>query len=417
MNRRKILFTAVALYTICVYGPMAAMSIGAGVTFAAFLGLRWKTLRQDLSHVRSSPLFWPTLVFSFSCIWSLIWAKVSGLGFYGAKPTVRWIADSAKDWHLLFPLILAAILSTFSDREVRKIAWIWFSLGVATSIFGIVQHYVPIYHPLELPDVGLRGYYHSTGMTGFHLSFASILAFPAMVSVGFAAVLYRREGLSQRTGLACIVSVLFFIANVFTYSKIAWLALPLAVLLTALIGFKGWPRYTVIAAIVAFGFFWGLSPEVRMRFKGTDTIKDRMEVWDANWEMIKEHPVFGVGWHHNSELSHNYYVSKGITGFESHAHNNFIDQWATTGLFGLLSYLWWCAVILVMSFKIYTYNHDLLWRAFGLGLVGAWCCIHLNGLTQANFWDAKVLHQIGWVTALTMDIYRRYVASGNPTRA
>jgi len=121
-----------------------------------------------------------------------------------------------------------------------------------------------------------------------------------------------------------------------------------------------------------------------------------MEVWSANIEMIKQFPVFGVGWHHNSELSHAFYTSKGIKGFESHGHNNFIDQWATTGLFGLLSYLWWCLAIVVMSFKIYRANHDLLWRSLGLGFVGGWFCLHLNGLTQANFWDAKVLHQ-NWV--------------------
>jgi len=62
----------------------------------------------------------------------------------------------------------------------------------------------------------------------------------------------------------------------------------------------------------------------------------------------------------------------------------------------------------MMSYRIYRRNQDLLLRSLGLGLVGGWFCLQINGMTQANFWDAKVMHQIGWVTALTMEVYRRY---------
>jgi len=61
-----------------------------------------------------------------------------------------------------------------------------------------------------------------------------------------------------------------------------------------------------------------------------------------------------------------------------------------------------------MSFKIYRANHESSLAQPWAWVVGGWFCLHLNGLTQANFWDAKVLHQIGWVTALTMEVYRRY---------
>jgi len=110
-------------------------------------------------------------------------------------------------------------LSTLSEVKLRKIAKLWLGLGVASAILGIVQHYVPIYHPLELPDVGLRGYYHSTGMTGWHLSYASIIGFPTALCLAVVAILYRREKFSRRTQIALGATVLFFIAEYFYILK------------------------------------------------------------------------------------------------------------------------------------------------------------------------------------------------------
>jgi O-antigen ligase len=221
-------------------------------------------------------------------------------------------------------------------------------------------------------------------------------------------VLYRREGFSKKALVAGGGALLFFIATILTYSKTAWLSMPLTVGLMALIGFKGRPRYALIGILAALCLFWASSDEFRTRILAAGrTFDDRVEIWGANADMIRKFPIFGVGWHRNSELSAAYYRSKNVTGFESHAHNNILDQWSSTGLFGLLGFIWWNIVVVVMCLRIYRRNHDLLWRSLGLGLVGGWFCLHLNGLTQANWWDAKVLHQIGWVTALTMETYRR----------
>jgi O-antigen ligase len=418
--KNKPLYAIVLLYTLCVYGPMAMMSIGAGVLFAGWLALRRKHLRDDLKLMRESPFFKPTLFFGLACLWSLVWAKWSGLTFMGMRPTVTW-DDTRKAWHLIFPFILAACFARLTEAELRKTVKFWFFLGVASAVLGIIQYYVPIFEPSRLPHLDYQGYnpgtgilallhgtYHATGFTGWHLSYASIIAFPAAVSLGLVAVLFRREHLSRRTRIAIAFSVAFFVATIFTYSKIAWASMPLTVVLIAIVGFKGWPRFALIGLVVAFCLAWATSSEFQMRFfRGTDTVKDRLEVWNANLEMIKEHPIFGVGWHRNSELSRAYYQSKGMRGFESHAHNNLLDQWATTGIVGLAGFIWWSVVAFALSWRIYKMNHDLLWRSLGLGLIGAWFCVHLNGMTQANWWDAKVLHQIGWVMAITTEVYRR----------
>lgn len=407
-----MMFYSLVIYTICLYGPMAAMSIAAGLVFVLFFGAALKD-RQFIGHSllvwRQTPLLVPTFLLVFACVWSLVWAKLTALKFLGMQPSIQWIVDSAKLWHILFPFILLALFSKLSNNDLKKLTSLWIIFGFISALLGIVQHYVPLYNPLPLPDVGLEGYFHATGMTGFHLSYASILGFPTGVWLALFAVQYRRRGFFHRQTMVFFVgSLLFFIANIFTYSKITWLAIPLTILLLTFLGISGRLRIALILATLVFSSIWVLSPEVRLRFQGTDTIKERIEVWSANLKMIHEFPLFGVGWHHNSELSQAYYQSKNMSGFQSHAHNNIIDQWASTGFLGLIAFLWWSLVPFVMAMRIYQNNHDFLWRALGLGLVGGWFYLHFNGLTQTNFWDAKVLHQIGWVAAITMEVYRRF---------
>ena len=100
-TRALLLYGVALLYSVCVYGTMAVMSIGAGMTFVAWLALRPGHYQADLRAMRESPVFWPTMFLGVACLWSLVWAKVSGLTFFGMAPTVTW-DDMRKSWHLLF---------------------------------------------------------------------------------------------------------------------------------------------------------------------------------------------------------------------------------------------------------------------------------------------------------------------------
>ena len=414
MTKQRTLYAAALVYTLSVYGSMAVMSIGAGIVFVAWIATRFGHLREDLRKFKSSPLFWPSIVFGVACVWSLVWAKATDLSFMGLKPQIDWLTDTRKLWHLYFPFVFAALLSRLSEEQLAKVTKFWFVAGIAAAVLGIVQYYVPVYRPMALPDPGLRGRYHATGFAGFHLSYASILAFPLASSLALVAVLYRRERLSRRSLWAIGSVVVFFLASLLTFSKIAWLAAPLTVAFIAIIGFRGPSRYGVIGFLIAFVIIWGSSSTVQKRFEGMNTIRDRLVVWRVNAEMIRAFPWFGVGWQQNSELSVNaaVYESDDLNRerrFASHAHNNVVDQWATTGLFGLAGFIWWCSIMFMMSYRIYVKNHDLHWRVLGLGFLAGWFCFQINGLTQSSFWDAKVMHQTGWITAMTMEAYRRFL--------
>lgn len=435
MRDARVMFGVVVVYILSVYGSMAMMSVGSAVVFTAwiFLFARPQVFACEVVRWTRSPLWKPTLMLSLACVWSLAWARISGLELFGVRPEIRWLEDTRKLWHIFFPFVLGSFLSRLPDEDFKKTLRVWLGAGLVLAAFGVVQYYVPIYKSQYLPHItydtyvrgngfwdSLRGRYHATGLTGFHLSFASIFAFPTGVWFALTALRWREQGWSQRTRWFAAGALLFFITNILTYSKTTWAALPLLVLGVAFVAMRGRIRYILTAVMIVFAAVGMRTSEFHLRFQGTDTIKERFEVWSANLEMVRQHPLVGVGWHHNSDLSEAYYKARGIHGFVSHAHNNFLDQLASTGVFGLAGFVWWNFVVIAIAYRLFrrggvaapTADSEtrLLYRALGLGFFGGWFLLHLSGLTQTNFWDAKVLHQIGLVAAFTCEVSRRSVA-------
>lgn len=393
------------------------MSIGAAVFTAGWLLLRRGKALADLKAAATgSPLLAPSLALAAACVASLAYAHFSNADFLGMRPQIHWAEDTRKLWHLAFPFLLAAALSALPEASLKKLLKLWLALGLASAALGVVQHFVPLYKPMELPDTGLRGLYHATGMAGFHLSYASIMAFPTMAWLVTLGWLTRREGLGRRAAAVAAACTLFLVANHFTYSKIAWIAVPLAAGLCAPLLLKGRRGFIAVALVIAATAGIFSSKVARERFRGVRTINDRLILWEANMAMVKERPLLGVGWHHNSELTEAYYKTHGVrshfenvdvTAFHSHAHNTVIDQWSSTGTLGLAALLWWLGAALALCWRLFRQGPRPFYKLCGLAFLAGWICFHVNGLTQTNFWDAKVMHQMGWVTAFTMELYRR----------
>jgi O-antigen ligase len=144
-------------------------------------------------------------------------------------------------------------------------------------------------------------------------------------------------------------------------------------------------------------------PGIQRRLRDGMGIGERHELWLANWEFFKNRPLLGVGWRQNQELSGYYLMDKyqQTHVFSGHAHNNLLDLLGGTGALGTLAWLAWSFwVIRILWMKSTRQTEEEPW--FGRGLVCAWVVFHLNGLTQVNFWEGKVQHQMAWVIAWSL---------------
>ena len=134
------------------------------------------------------------------------------------------------------------------------------------------------------------------------------------------------------------------------------------------------------------------------------SLSARSKLWHANWEMFKEHPVIGIGYNNNERKAQEYvdrlYPENIDDNFYGHAHSTPLQILATTGLLGFAIYLLlWFAVFrktVTLAFQPIMCREKWL----GIGLLAGFIGFHVQGITQWNFGDAEVLHNLMFIWAL-----------------
>ncbi|MGE0632609.1 MAG: O-antigen ligase family protein, partial [Pseudobdellovibrionaceae bacterium] len=184
-----------------------------------------------------------------------------------------------------------------------------------------------------------------------------------------------------------------------TFTRGAWVGAFVGALL--ILGFYSW-RWVValiVTASVMGATLFYLSPEFQSRFTSIAEVNNsanmgRQALWKAHIEMIKDHPLFGVGYGAAKSNLDLYYDRLSIPQdtVKSHAHNQLLHFAAGMGIPG---------VFLLLSLWIYLlfFNWKLLmripktqvWhRSLAVGLLGAQVCFYILSQTEATLEDSEV---------------------------
>lgn len=411
----NLIFIGLGIYAVLSLFSMATMSIGAGVLGLLMIGQLAKGLPQDQPAV-SQPLLpnkyireylWASCVIGLACILSLVFGALDPLSFDGYFSRVHLIADSAKLWYFFWPLILLFAISKISATERLQVLRLWLGTFTALSVLGIIQHFIGWPRPMPVPGTEHR--FLATLFLGTHLSVASVFIFPFFVLLDF----FRQAPKSRvNVGKALVLptwalgvgAIAGFLTLMMTYSRTLWVALPIGLLVWAL-----WTlpkpgragnavRVLIVLGVLVAGGLASQLPTVKARLNLQMGIHERQDLWEANWEMFKQRPFAGVGLKHNQELSGFYLMEKyhATDVFSGHAHNNVLDFLSGTGIIGLIAFLVWC----YFPFK-WAVRPGVRISGYNLS-AGFFCALlvfQLNGLTQVNFWEAKVQHQLMWSVA------------------
>jgi O-antigen ligase len=397
--RDRVLTFALALYAATTLVSMAVMSIGAAIAGVAILwalGGR-RALGRELKSLVGQPeirrYFQASLALVGVLALSTCVARIAPLGWGGRSVQPGW-EDLSKYWYFVWPLVLMAGLSRLRDRERGIVLKAWLGALAVVSVIGIAQFYTGWPRPQRIPSS--PAHFHATMFLGHHLSVASILIFPFFASLDLLRASLRGTTRLWPPLALGAIAVLSFVALFLSYSRMLWIALPLGLVLWAA---RSLSRKQLIAGLVAAavaGMLAFQSAPIRQRVMDGMGVGDRQKLWKANIEFLKLRPLTGAGFRRNNEASGYYLESLPNDGwiFSGHAHNNAIDMLGGTGILGLLAWIAWCGVLVWIS-----------WRglrrggAFAWAMVCAWVVFHLNGLTQVNFWEGKVMHQMMWATA------------------
>ena len=311
-----------------------------------------------------------------------------------------WVAGASfsEGWRALVSLrgILAAYLITYQlfarDTLARLTAAALSSLlicGAVSGIFGLIQQ-VFNFHPFTYP------FLQATGFLNEPMSFAGLMQLTSFLGLGFFIQgAYKELPLLSHRLVFVLVVLANFLGLVFASERSAWLGMVFALLAVA---FYISPRrfFEGLLALSLLGILaWFTVPVVQARLspllnaKSDVGVTARIQIWSQAWLLFQEHPICGVGALHFPRIDLPQAIVPGHSKDLNHAHSNYLQILATTGILGFVSF-----VILLGTALAFCYRQakapNNFYAAIGLGLLGAMLSLAVAGVFEYNFGSGQV---------------------------
>jgi O-antigen ligase len=278
------------------------------------------------------------------------------------------------------------IINSFDSKKgFKTLAWI---VAISTSIYVIVV--MADYYIVKNRDLtGLLGY-------GFPESSSNILAL--VVIFGFLLLLFllsAKNPLYQNIILT-LCSFLSLFAVVMTQSRSGILSLGAAILVVFPKRKKILLYFVVAVVVVIMGVVVVKKPEGSIgylpKIKSGDmaSVKDRVGIWLCFAEIVKDHPIVGIGfgmqtsYDTNLISKYNQRVAKEyrMTHLYTAPHNIIVDVATRLGLVGLAIFFYIIFAFFRMGWRLILNGRGEFIRYWGLGLMGASIAVFLQGMFE-----------------------------------
>ena len=373
MRRTSIALVAVGLASHAFFVPIsiAGMQIALGV---ALLGLL-----LDPQRPSRTPLDLPIAAFVLVCIVSDL---ISPFGPPPLAFATLWRAAAG------YFVVTHGLRRLSGEWPSRLFAFAGAGLAIA-AVVGLVQYRtgIDLVHLAGLRDaralVQAPGVPDRYGAMGFFISrltfghIATLLA--ALLAGGLVSGAARSRLLWAAVALAlCAVAV--------TFDRGAYFGLAAAALVIVTLS-----RQRVLAAgLIAVALLAALNPGVRERFQSSFSKSgnsDRVFIWSRAQEIIRDHPLRGIGFGNYPRVCGDYYdrVDKTFP-MRTWAHNLELSTLAETGPLGLLALFWLLGAAAL-----------LLWRRRSMGGLAALAAFVAIAQAHDLLYDNKVMYAL-WLS-------------------
>jgi len=237
-------------------------------------------------------------------------------------------------------------LTVFSIKDYKTLSQGFLVLAGSAGVvglYGLGQHFLGdlMPRPLAVPVKLFQetGTYYAMGLFDHHLTFGFCMM---MIWPVIAAMLLMPTFIKQRVWLIA-ANLAVGLSLAFSYARSAWIGLTGGLLIwAAMIGKKA--TGLILMILVGLLIFSSvISSSIRYRlstiFSAPKNI-ERIITWKTSLEMVKDHPIFGIGpgcYHlYASDYRRDYNVR--FTS-SSHAHNTYIQVAVEAGIPALLTLL------------------------------------------------------------------------------
>jgi O-antigen ligase len=329
---------------------------GAG---SILLGVAWSesllALALGFLLLSGLPLRWPRIAVPLGLF--LVWTLIA----LAASPDPAFGMAQVRKMYVFLTLLV--VYSVVKDpRQARWLTYIWMGIGTFTAGKGLVQ----LVRDMAAASAAHEDFYHFyiadriTGFMSHWMTFSGQELFVLLLLVAF--VLFGpkdRYRLWIWLPCAAIVSV----ALVASQTRGIWIA---AIVAGTYLLWE-WRRWAAAVMPVAIMLLLAIGPAfIRERADSllhphgaTDSNEHRKIVWATGWEMIKAHPLLGIGPDMmRKESVRTPYMPKWVTlplpdGFYEHAHNIYIQYAAERGIPATLF------IVAAMGLALYDFRRAL----------------------------------------------------------
>jgi len=353
-----------SLYIMLISIPFSKAAIEScfGVILLGFIIKKW--LKPDFEFFKSPPYYFLASFILF-CVLSMV-----NSGPYLQKSlsafVFKWLENI-----MIFIIIQDCI--ALDHRRLRNMLAVLIAASVLMGLDGIYQQFARVDF-LRHRDIPLKAPITATFKN--QNSFAGYLL-PLLLLV-IPLISLKNTKKSHKVLLA-LLSILLAACLVLTFSRGAWLGFFIAIIVMIILA----PQRKLLLFI--FGIFFaaliiipGSRSDIIAIFQSRG-YADRFTLWRTAWHIILENPFLGKGLGTYMDYFSKYdYVPDKLIYY---AHNCFLQIWAETGIFALLSFMGFLGAILLKGATAFKKNHDFI----TLGLLCA-----LVGLTVHSMFDVHL---------------------------
>ena len=315
---------------VCLTLTLAAVqfSIAIAQIFLTLALLAWAaTLVAEHRRPSAPPWMLSLLLFGGWTLASAVFSTDRAVSLIDAKQLVLF---------LIVPLTYEIV----DERSAVPMTTIVLAAGAASALVGIVQYSVLHYDNLDLrprSTLGLSLTFSGLMMLALNLAIARVLfmtrsrIWPAMVMPALAVVLALTLGRSAWVGWFCAVAVLLMMRDF---------------------------RMTALLPVIAALFFATAAPQVVQRFysifdRHNPSNHDRIAMMHAGVQIIRDHPIVGVGPNMIERIYPKYRDADAIMQTPPHLHNVPLQIAAERGLPALGLWIWFIATVVMGAWSLF----------------------------------------------------------------
>jgi len=401
------------LLTFCFILFTLSCNFSISITQAvAYFGVAvWliQAYRQNSERPFNLPLVWPLVIFILAAGIATIAAVDVGLSFSGFKKLSKiiiffWVANalaSTHPWKVLSDLADRFRLNKLKEyfeiniKSVRNrnptyaLMGLLILAGVFSSIIGIFQ---ALTHS--------EGFWYRYGVHGSLSNLMTYAQILMLIScMGLSMVIFN----PPRSRVMIWIGLAFMgLAILLTLNRQSWLGLFLAITFLLFNKKKAFSLMPVFFAILVFL----LGPQtLKDRIKTMTDLKDysvneRFLMWQAGWDILKDHPLTGCGFKCQFVIA-DQYPEHPILQKYTHMHNSPVQVAVDTGIIGLAAWISiWICFFMSLRRQLKNIPESSSEYAIALGSGAAVIAFLVAGMFENNFYDSEIIVLMYFIMAL-----------------